>query len=183
MREKLLMFLILATLATSFALGAMSIKAEEEDVQFVLAQNSNVLCRVLEDDSSPISKWDRILSLLGDKTGINTCDDMDISRDTRTYVGQFKLTGYCDCLICQEEWVGTTALGVPPTEEWTIAVDPEYIPLGSMVWIDGFDHAFRAEDTGGMINEKHVDIFCGSHEECYESIYNRYADVYIIVEE
>jgi 3D (Asp-Asp-Asp) domain-containing protein len=93
------------------------------------------------------------------------------------YLGEFLITGYCDCPICQEEWVGTTALGVPPTEEWTIAVDPDIIPLGSYVWIDG--HRYRAEDVGGAIQENHIDMFMGSHETCYQDVCNGYKEVYI----
>ena len=96
------------------------------------------------------------------------------------YLGEFLLTGYCDCEICQEEWVGTTALGVPPTAEWTVAVDPRVIPLGSLVMING--HTYKAEDVGGMINYNHIDIFCNSHEECYSEFCNVYADVYLITD-
>ena len=94
------------------------------------------------------------------------------------YLGEFLLTGYCDCPICQEEWVGTTALGVAPTPEWTIAVDPDVIPLGSYVVING--HTYRAEDVGGMINYNHIDIFCSSHEECYSDFCNGYTEVYLV---
>ena len=107
--------------------------------------------------------------------------DVEDTKEELIYLGEFLITGYCDCPICQEEWVGTTAIGVAPTEEWTIAVDPDVIPLGSYVWIDGFDHVFRAEDVGAAINYNHIDVFCSSHDECYESIYNRYTDVYIIL--
>lgn len=95
-------------------------------------------------------------------------------------LGVFRLTGYCDCPICQEEWVGTTALGVAPTEHNTIAVDPDVIPLGSYVWINGT--RYHAEDVGGMINENHIDVFCGSHEECYSDFCNGYAEVYLEVQ-
>ena len=103
----------------------------------------------------------------------------DDEKDSIIYLGEFLLTGYCDCPICQEEWVGTTALGIPPTENNTIAVDPDIIPLGSYVWINGI--RYHAEDVGSMINEYHIDIFCGSHEECYSEFCNGYADVYIEV--
>ena len=101
--------------------------------------------------------------------------------DNLKYIGEFLITGYCDCPICQEEWVGTTALGIAPTEEWTIAVDPDVIPLGSFVWIDG--NRYRAEDVGGAINDNHIDMFMGSHEDCYDDICNGYKDVYIEVAE
>ena len=93
------------------------------------------------------------------------------------YLGQFKLTGYCDCYECQEEFVGTTALGVAPTANWTIAVDPNVIPLGSIVIIDGKE--YRAEDTGGAINQNKIDMFMSSHSECYSDICNGYKDVYL----
>ena len=99
--------------------------------------------------------------------------------DNLLYLGSFKLTSYCDCYECQEEWVGTTALGVSPQENWTIAVDPSIIPLGSYVWING--NQYRAEDVGGAIKNNHIDIFVGSHEESYSSAYNGYADVYMEV--
>jgi len=101
-------------------------------------------------------------------------------KDELVYLGKFKLTAYCDCKKCQGEWVGTTALGIPPTPMNTIAVDTNIIPLGSIIRIDGFENQFRAEDTGSAINEYKIDIFVDSHEECYKDIYNRYTDVYLV---
>ena len=62
----------------------------------------------------------------------------------------------------------------------TIAVDPDVIPLGSFVWIDG--HRYRAEDVGGAINDNHIDMFMPSHEDCYQDICNGYKEVYLEVE-
>ena len=45
----------------------------------------------------------------------------------------------------------------------TIAVDPEVIPLGSEVMIDG--HIYIAEDTGGAIKGKKIDMFVGTEAE------------------
>ena len=80
-------------------------------------------------------------------------------------LGVFKLTGYDDCIQCQGEWVGTTATGVVPTINNTIAVDPDVIPLGSYVWINGI--RYHAEDVGGGVKGNHIDIFVGSHDETY----------------
>ena len=101
--------------------------------------------------------------------------------DGLVYIGRFQRTGYCDCEICQGPWVGTTALGMAPTPNNTIAVDPDIIPLGSYVWMDG--QRYHAEDTGSAIIGYKVDIFVGSHEECYEPQYNGYVDVYLEVGE
>ena len=46
----------------------------------------------------------------------------------------------------------------------SIAVDPDLIPLGSMIYIDAYRHTaghgwFRAEDVGGAIVGRHVDVY------------------------
>jgi 3D (Asp-Asp-Asp) domain-containing protein len=38
------------------------------------------------------------------------------------------------------------------------AVDPEYIPLGTSLYIDGYGYC-RAEDTGGKVKGYHIDVF------------------------
>ena len=45
----------------------------------------------------------------------------------------------------------------------TIAVDPKIIPLGSEVKVG--DKVYVAEDTGGAIKGKRIDLFVGSHSE------------------
>ena len=45
----------------------------------------------------------------------------------------------------------------------TIAVDKNVIPLGSKVKINGVEYV--AEDTGGAIKQKRIDIFVSSHKE------------------
>ena len=41
----------------------------------------------------------------------------------------------------------------------TVAVDPSYIPLGSLLIIDGLDGVFTAEDTGGGVRGAMVDVW------------------------
>ena len=136
-------------------------------------------------DTQPIPEVIEVVEIKEEYDGGITSDSdstNNISPSVKLeYLGEFRLTGYCDCEICQEEWVGTTALGVPPTERNTIAVDPNVIPLGSYVWIDGI--RYHAEDVGGMINDQHIDVFVGSHEGCYAEFCNGYHDVYLEVSE
>ena len=47
-----------------------------------------------------------------------------------------------------------------------IAVDPSVIPYGSIVYIKEFDKYFVAEDCGGGIKGKRIDIFMNSQREC-----------------
>lgn len=45
----------------------------------------------------------------------------------------------------------------------TIAVDPKLIRLGNKVRMNGKEYI--AEDTGGAIKGKRIDLFVGSHSE------------------
>lgn len=64
---------------------------------------------------------------------------------------------------------GTTATGVKPVYNpggiSTIAVDPRVIPLGSLVYVDGYGLA-RAADTGGAIKGNIIDVYFTSNERC-----------------
>ena len=81
-------------------------------------------------------------------------------------LGEFKIFAYCPCAYCCGKSDGITATGTVATAGRTIAVDPEVIPLGSVVIIDG--HEYIAEDTGGGIKGKKIDLFCESHEEALQ---------------
>jgi 3D (Asp-Asp-Asp) domain-containing protein len=48
------------------------------------------------------------------------------------------------------------------TENFSIAVDPSVIPYGSFVWIDAMKRWFRADDTGGAIVGRHIDVYVGT---------------------
>ena len=74
-----------------------------------------------------------------------------------------ELTAYCPCEKCCGQWAGGyTATGTVPTARRTVGVDPEVIPLGATVYIDG--QAYRAEDTGAFTGNI-IDIYMESHEE------------------
>lgn len=84
-------------------------------------------------------------------------------------------TAYCPCVICCGQWsaehpdnIGTdfeqlTASGTVPRSHWTIAVDPDVIPLGSYVLIG--EGVYHAEDTGSKIKGNRIDIYIPDHEE------------------
>lgn len=65
---------------------------------------------------------------------------------------------------------GTTAIGINLREnpdQKVIAVDPNVIPLGSRVWVEGYGEAI-AGDTGGAIKGNKIDVFIPSHESALE---------------
>lgn len=89
-------------------------------------------------------------------------------------LGEFKTTAYCTCVKCCGIWsaehpsrVGTdyvqrTKSGTIPTADRTVSVDPDVIPLGTVLIIDG--HEYIAEDTGSAVKGNVIDIYFDSHE-------------------
>lgn len=77
------------------------------------------------------------------------------------------LTAYCPCAICCGKCDRITASGTIATQGRTIAVDPNVIPYGTKVHIEGLG-AYVAEDCGSSIQGKRIDIFFDSHEEALE---------------
>ena len=64
-------------------------------------------------------------------------------------------------------WTGNrTATGTWPSRG-TVAVDPEVIPLGTNLYIEGYGEAV-AEDTGGAIQGQIIDLYMDSYQECIE---------------
>nr|WP_315433775.1 3D domain-containing protein [uncultured Stomatobaculum sp.] len=76
-------------------------------------------------------------------------------------LGVFKLTAYCPCYECSKGWGRMTSSGRLAQENHTIATDPSVIPEGTRVVINGT--VYVAEDTGGGVVGKHIDIFMESH--------------------
>ena len=62
---------------------------------------------------------------------------------------------------------GSTATGTKPMEGRTIAVDPDIIPLGSVVYVEGYGVRI-AEDTGAYIKGDRMDLFIEDWNEAKE---------------
>jgi 3D (Asp-Asp-Asp) domain-containing protein len=63
------------------------------------------------------------------------------------------------------KWAGRTTLGVRPTFG-IVAVDPRTIPLGSILFIEGYGFGYAA-DTGSAIRGNRIDLCMNSVSECY----------------
>lgn len=48
-----------------------------------------------------------------------------------------------------------------------VAVDPEVIPLGTRLYVEGYGYCV-AEDTGGLIKGNRIDLYFDSEEECID---------------
>lgn len=80
------------------------------------------------------------------------------------YLGKFTISHYCSCPICTNSPKGSrTATGHIPREGRTVAVDPKLIPLHSVIYVDGLG-TFVAEDVGGAVKGKHLDIYISDHQ-------------------
>ena len=88
-----------------------------------------------------------------------------------TYLGNFMLTGYCNCAQCCGTAGNATASGVMPTAGHTVAMAG--VPFGTQLLINGT--VYTVEDLGTPYG--HVDIYCSSHSEAL-SFGLQYADVY-----
>lgn len=79
--------------------------------------------------------------------------------ETETYT----ITAYCACVKCCGKTDGITATGTKATEGRTIAVDPNKIPYGTEVNIEGVGVRV-AEDCGGAIKGNRIDIYFSDHQ-------------------
>lgn len=88
------------------------------------------------------------------------------------YLGNFKLTAYCNCAVCCGRWAGgPTASGKMPVQGRTIATG--VLPFGTKLNIGG--KIYTVEDRGTPYD--HIDIYMERHADA-EEFGVRYADVY-----
>ncbi|GIM45090.1 hypothetical protein DNHGIG_06390 [Collibacillus ludicampi] len=74
---------------------------------------------------------------------------------------------------------GITASGTTVMDGRTIAVDPEQIPLGSKVYIEGI--GFRvAEDTGGAIKGNRIDVYMSNLNDAIQFGVKKGVKVYVL---
>lgn len=72
---------------------------------------------------------------------------------------------------------GITFTGTRAKAGWTVAVDPQVIPLGSRLYIKfpreygHMDGVYCAEDTGKLIQGEHIDIFFGEDKAGSREVY------------
>lgn len=82
-------------------------------------------------------------------------------------LGNYIVTAYCPCEeCCPGTSDGITYTETVATEGRTVSVDPEVIPLGSVVEVNGVEYV--AEDIGGAIKGDRIEIFFNSHEDALE---------------
>lgn len=147
-------------------------EAEAEAARKQAAEAARVAAKADTDTSSSSGSSSSDSSASSTTTGSPSASDTSSSSSSGTYLGRFKLTGYCSCSICTGQWSGgSTASGTTPTAGRTIAMGG--VPFGTKLMING--QVYTVEDRGTAYG--HVDIFCSSHSEAL-SFGVQYADVY-----
>lgn len=94
-------------------------------------------------------------------------------------LGEFKITVYDACEYCSGKWGTQLARpcsdGHNAIENHTVAVDPEIIPYGTKLLIDGIEYV--AEDCGGAVKGNVIDVYV---EDCENSFGRKYSEVFIL---
>lgn len=73
-------------------------------------------------------------------------------------------TAYCPCDKCNYPWGGYPSYLGHPLKKGIIAVDPNVIPLGTKLYVEGYGHGL-ASDTGGAIKGNRLDLCFSNHDE------------------
>ena len=118
--------------------------------------DEQILNEVKEEETSPDFESEKI-------------DDSIFENSIR--LDDVTVTHYDPCVKCCGKTDGITATGVHVTPYYTVAVDPDVIPLGSDVMVDygdGVIHYYKAEDTGGGVKGNHIDLCVTEHDEALE---------------
>lgn len=162
--------IILLSVATIFAILLTVIHSKNVTINALNSQ-ANELNNVIIEKDTENNNLQQELSNLKD------------SRYEFKYIGTYQITYYCDERyephICGGS--GVTASGARTEVGKTIAVDPLLIPYGTEVYIEGIGYRV-AQDTGGAINDNHIDVLVKTHSEAL-SLGTTYRDVWVLMKE
>ena len=168
MKNKIIVLLIIATVGLSIGFGTSLYQRNEAETQLSIVQSeaTSLQDALNQKEADLQKKIDKNKELKAElKEANQVIEDLKGSEYKLVYLGDFKYTYYCDERrphICGGS--GVTASGVSTQVGTTVAVDRSVIPLGTTVYIEGV--GFRvAQDTGGWVEGKHVDILVKTHNE------------------
>lgn len=89
------------------------------------------------------------------------------------------ITYYCPLSCCNGSHAWCTSTGAPMQVGRTIAVDPSVIPYYSHVRIEGLDCEYVAEDCGGAIKGKKIDVLVDNCEVARQMGRNKNVEVWV----
>lgn len=148
--------------------GAINLHAQlDKNTQLLEATKDQLLTaqQDLGKEMKKVLELNEKLELISNDLGKanKTITDLKNTKYELVYLGDFKITYYCDERfnhICGGN--GVTASGKPTEVGWTAAADWDVLPNGSIVYISGV--GFREiQDVGGSVNNYHIDILVKEH--------------------
>lgn len=126
--------------------------------------------------SSVADKVKKVSSETSSSSSSDTITKDGVSFKVKKVLKNVSMTAYSS----EEEGIGTkTASGTRVQEGRTIAVDPDVIPLGWWVYIEGVGFR-RAEDTGGAIKGNKIDVYYDSLDQALNFGRKKGKTVYVI---
>ncbi len=131
----------------------------------VLKENGQVISKTLQGENILSNPTTKVVAV-GTKVvtaSVSRNNSSEPEKGKEFYVTSTAYTPYCNG--CS----GTTATGInlrSNTDLKLIAVDPNVIPLGTKVWVEGYGNAI-AGDTGGAIKGNKIDILFATKAEAY----------------
>lgn len=150
--ERLIFLTCLIICLITIVISGLEVKAMQAEIKELQYQNSRQAAQ-LKDRKEQIEILEIIIE--------------NMEQEEPEYLGIFTVTHYCPCEICCGKTDGITFTGTQATEGRTIAVDPDVIPLGSTVVIDGKEYI--AEDIGGAIKGLRIDKYMDNHQEALDA--------------
>lgn len=160
----LIIFPIQSTYATNIDVAKLisqneRLKEENQRLQTKISQYETLTYSLVDENNSLKT------NLIPDDANSNSNSNETNSNsdnENLSYLGEFTLTHYP-----KEIFSGYTATETLVTPGRTIAVDPNVIPLGTKVYIEGYGYRI-AEDTGGGIKGNKIDIGVATYDEAIQ---------------
>lgn len=147
--------LLFTSLAASSSEG--SIPAEETaEVSRVILLGSSRSAAEAERTAESTNKETAIT------VGIAPATDANGQWERGQSLGNFTITGYCNCSICSGGHSLTYA-GTVPKANHTISADLNLFPLGTRLIINGV--VYTVEDMGSGVDGRWLDIYYDNHDQ------------------
>jgi 3D (Asp-Asp-Asp) domain-containing protein len=157
--ERTIFLICLIICLLTLIISGLQAKAMQGEIEELEYQNSRQAAQLKDKDYQI-----KILEIILENRELDASEPMSTEPE---YLGTFTVTHYCPCEICCGKTDGITFTGTQATEGRTIAVDPDVIPLGSTVVIDGQEYV--AEDVGGAIRGMRIDKYMDNHQEALDA--------------
>lgn len=144
----------------------------------IIQENQKLTEQLLKQNEVVQNLSEQVTELRTKPMSVKTINE-EVKKESKVYLGNFKITHYCACTkCCGQNAQGITASGKRVEANKTIAVDPSVIKLGSKVYIDGYGY-MEAQDTGSAIKGNIIDVYVDDHQEALK-MGVQYKDVFLI---